>query len=350
VAPGEQRIDDKYDNVTGSVKLGLEISDHWDVGLVSRYTDTHLHFTGENYANFPATPDSVQSENKTQQYYTRATVRGVIFDGFLDQTIGLAYSNIKTYGISPGNPEGDSFGNRVKIDWQGNIRLSATHVLVLGAEHQKDALTAPLSASTTIDSGYAELQSGFGGDFFDTLSVRYDDNDHFGNKVTYRVAPVYVIEKTGTKLKASVGTGFKAPSLEQLFLSFPEFNFFANPNLKPESSVGYDVGFEQALLKDTLRVAVTYFHNDIKNLISNNADFTSYANVGRAKTDGIESFIAYRPIQPLMLRLNYTFTQATDDVLHQELLRRPKHEVSLNSNWQPTPRLSLNATVLYVGA
>ena len=55
------------------------------------------------------------------------------------------------------------------------------------------------------------------------------------------------IDIGGTRLKASVGTGFKAPTLADLFQNFPSFGFFANPNLKPETSTGYDAGFEQAL-------------------------------------------------------------------------------------------------------
>ncbi len=106
---------------------------------------------------------------------------------------------------------------------------------------------------------------------FNTLSVRYDDNDRFGGKVTYRVAPAYVIEDTGTKFKASVGTGFKAPTLSQMFQNFPEFGFFGNPNLKPESSLGYDLGFEQTVTGAAVRFGVTYFRNNIKNLIDDNA-------------------------------------------------------------------------------
>ena len=70
--------------------------------------------------------------------------------------------------------------------------------------------------------------------------MRYDDNNRFGSKVTYRFAPAYVIDATGTKLKASIGSGFKAPTLSELFQDFPAFFFFANPNLKPETSTGWD--------------------------------------------------------------------------------------------------------------
>jgi vitamin B12 transporter len=350
LAPGERRIDDYYDNLTASTKLGFDVTDHFDLGVVARYTNTHLRLTGDNFATFPATPDAEQSANDTRQYYTRGSAHFVVLDGALEQTLGIAYSNMKSFDFSPDNPESDFVGARVKFDWQGNIRLAGDEKLVLGAEHQRDEIATPISAATTIDSGYAELQSGFGDTVFNTFSVRYDDNDRFGGKVTYRVAPVYLIKETGTKLKGSVGTAFKAPTLDQMFQNFPDFGFFANPNLKPESSLGYDLGFEQALPGGAVRFGITYFRNNIKNLISNNADFTSYANVGRAVTDGIEGFVSYQPIQDLTFRLDYTYTQAVDGILHEELLRRPKHKADLNTTWQATSRLSLSGTVLSVSS
>ena len=351
LAPGEQRIDDYYDNLTASTKLGFDVTQNFDVGLVARYTDSHLRLTGENFNNFPADfPDASQSANNTLQTYARATAHLLSFEGTLEQTLGAAYTNIRSSDFSPAAQRSDAVGERVKFDWQGNIKLAATEKLVLGAEHERDEITSPISASTKIDSGYAELQSGFGDRFFDTVSVRYDENGRFGGKITYRFAPAFLITETATKLKASVGTGFKAPTLNQLFQSFPAFGFFANPNLKPESSLGWDAGFEQALAADTLRFGITYFHNQIKNLIADSADFTTDINVGRAATQGVESFAVYRPLQILTLRLEYTFTQATDEISHQELLRRPKHKGSLNADWRPTARLLLNASLLSVGS
>lgn len=346
LAPGERRIDDYDDNLTGSTKLGLKVTENFDLGLVARYTDSHLRLTGDNFATFPATPDAQQSANSTRQYYVRATGHLLALKGALEQSLGVALSNIKSFETSPDNPESDFFGERVKFDWQGNIRLGGGEKLVLGAEHQRDEMTVPLSAASTIDSGFVELQSSISDVIFNTLSVRYDNNDRFGGKATYRVAPAYLIQETATKLKASVGTGFKAPTLSQMFQNFPAFGFFGNPNLKPESSLGYDFGFEQALMSDRVRFGATYFRNDIKNLIANNQTFSSYANVGRAVTQGVESFVSYRPVPQLSWRLDYTYTQATDDILHQELLRRPKHKGSLNADWQASSRLSLNATLL----
>jgi vitamin B12 transporter len=349
LAPGEKRIDDYYDNLTASTKLGLNLSDVFDLGLVGRYTDTHLRNTGENFATFPGTPDSTQSRDHTHQYYTRGTAHLALFDGHFEQTLGVAYSNLNSSATSPDGPPSDYSGTRLKLDWQGNVKLGSDEILVLGAEHQKDEITNPISASTAIHSGYVELQSAFAGDFFNTLSIRYDDNDRFGSKVTYRLAPAYLIGATGTKLKASVGSGFKAPTLAEMFQNFPNFDFFGNPNLRPESSVGYDFGFEQRLA-DSVRFGVTYYRNNIKNLIADNAAFTSYANVGRAVTDGVESFVAYQPMQALELRADYTFTQAYDDILHEVLLRRPKHKASVTAEWRPTAKLSVSPSVLYVGS
>jgi outer membrane cobalamin receptor len=45
----------------------------------------------------------------------------------------------------------------------------------------------------------------------------------------------------------------KPPTLSQLFVDFPAFGFFGNPNLKPEESTGHDIGFEQPVMSDVIR-------------------------------------------------------------------------------------------------
>ncbi len=351
--PGEQRIDDYYDNLSASTKLGFDVTEHFDLGLVARYIDTHLRFTSNDYSLFPAPPADVQSKNDTKQFYTRLTAHGLAFDGVIESTLGVTYGRSESDDFTPGgfpSPDSAYIGSRVKLDYQGNIRLAATQTLVVGAEHQRDEVQDPLSANTTINSGYVELQSAFADNFFNTLSARYDDNDRFGSKVTYRVAPVYTVGGTGTMLKATLGTGFKAPTLSQMFQNFPDFGFFANPDLKPERSVGWDAGFEQPFANDTFRFGATYFRNDIRDLIEDNLTFTSYINVGHVVTQGVESFLTFQPFRELTLRADYTYTEATDQTTHEELLRRPKNKATLRASWQATPKLLLDSTVLYVGS
>jgi vitamin B12 transporter len=350
LAPGEQRHDDSYDNQSFSAKLGTKLTDTLDIGLVAHYLDSTLLFTGENYDLFPPIPDATRSEEDMQQLFTRATAHLVSFEGRFDETLGIGYTHDHTSDYGPELTPSYERGERLKVDWQGNLTLAPNEILVLGAEHQRDSIEqSPISASMTTDAGFAQLQSSIGGRFFDTVSVRYDDNDRFGSKTTFRIAPEFVLTETGTTLKGSVGTGFKAPTLNQLFVNFPAFDFFANPDLKPETSTGYDLGFEQALLQRQLSFGATYFHNYLRDLINENSTFSSYANVDRATTYGFENFIAYAPSARLRMRADYTYTLAEDDTTHQELLRRPKVKASYALTWQASDALSLTATELYVG-
>jgi vitamin B12 transporter len=349
LAPGEARINDYYDNLTASTKLGYDLSRDFDVGLVARYTDTHLRNTGEDYSTFPAFPAAEQSDSNFTAYHVRGTAHLVLMDGFFEQTLGVTYSHNKTEYIAPETPPAFNIGERTKGDWLGAFKFSASQTLVLGAEYNREEISEPLSDTMSTKAGFAELQSKLGDSFYSALNVRYDDNDRFGSKVTFRIAPTYTIVSTGTQLKASVGTGFKAPTLSQLFQDFPPF-FYANPDLKPETSTGWDAGFEQGVAGNTVRFGVTYFHNDIKNLIGSNDTFTSWANVGRAMTEGVESFLWYRPSKALSLRIDYTYTEAKDETTGQELLRRPKHKGSVDANWQVTDPFSLDLTVLTVSS
>ncbi|MGD0189906.1 MAG: TonB-dependent receptor [Rhizomicrobium sp.] len=354
LTPGEPRHDDSYDNVTLSTKLGYDVTENFDLGFVGRYTNSQLMFTGDDYLT--GAPDAAQSESDVLEYFTRATAHLVLFNGFFEQTLGFAYSSTISDDVSPDGPTTSYYaGDRTKIDWQGNLRFSSDEILIVGAEHERDEISLPISAGMDIDSGYAELQSTFIPDLFNSLAVRYDSNSNFGDKFTFREAPAYLIEATGTKLKASVGTGFKAPTLSDLYESFPSYGFYANPKLKPESSTGYDAGFEQSLFADQIQFGATYFYNRIKNLIDDNATFTQDINIDTAKTDGVETFAAYQPIQSVNLRADYTYTEATgtqpnNGIFNQQLLRRPKNKLSVDARWQATGALSFDANVLYVSS
>jgi vitamin B12 transporter len=348
--PGQKRNDDYYDNITATTKLGYDLTSNLDFGLVARYTDSHLRLTGDDFSTFPSFPAAQQSAANTNEYYGRAFGHLIAFDGLLDQTLGLAYTRKRSADYDPDSPATLNTGERTKIDWRGTVKLAATENLVLGAEHQRDDISQPLSADIRINAGYAELNSQLGDNFFSALNVRYDNNSRFGGKVTYRFAPTYRIAATGTRLEASVGTGFKAPTLSELYQSFPAFFFFANPNLKPETNIGYDIGFEQTVVADVVSAGATYFHNHLRDLIDTAPTGDTYANIGQATTQGVEGFVDVHPTKTVTVRADYTYTEATDDILHQELLRRPKHKISVDLAWQATTVLWVNANLLTVSS
>ena len=59
---------------------------------------------------------------------------------------------------------------------------------------------------------------------------------------------------------------------------------------------------------------------------------------------------AYLELTPqFKVRADYTFTLAKDETAHQELLRRPRHKASITATWMPIEKLTLSATLIYVG-
>jgi len=350
VPPGRPVNSDSYDNKTYATRLGAAVTDNFDVGVMARYITTVLTSTIDDFFG----PEAIPSDSDNREFFTHGTAHLVSFDGVFDQTFGAGYTYYRRRFFDPNDPSaGASYlrGDRLKLDWLGNIKIDAGETLSLGAEHQVDEIndSPPINAQVSNTAGFVQLQSNFENRFFSAISLRYDDNQSFGGQFTYRVAPALLLPETGTKFKGSVGTGFKAPTLDELYDSFPQFGFFANPNLKPETSLGYDFGFEQDLLSKHVQLGATFFHNNIKNLITINDTGTTYVNVGRATTYGVETFIAYSPIDALLLRVDYTYTYAKDDILDEPLLRRPKNKASLNGTWHVTDAATLSGTVVYVG-
>jgi vitamin B12 transporter len=352
LAPGESAIGDRYDNLTGTARLGYDVTRDLTVGLALRWVDADYRSTGENFDVFPAVPDSAQTSQWEHQFLARGEARLNLMGGRFENVLSAAYASFHTLIQAPD----DGFGlppavldnaDRLTFDWLGTIALSRGNTLVLGVDDTTDRLID--TAIETRIGGFAEWQARPTRDLTLAASVRYDANDRFGDKATWRFAPAYTVEATGTVLKASVGTGFKAPTLSELFVSFPPF-FFANPDLKAETSTGYDIGFEQPLAGGKARFGATWFHNAIRNLIDTNSAGVSWANIGRATTYGVESFAAVTPIAGLDLRADYTWLIARDEATGQELLRRPRNKASLAATWRAAPRLRLTASLLYVGA
>ena len=354
--PGRQRINDFYDNWTYSTKLGADLTDNFGVNLVAHHTDATLRFTGDEFPppTFVGVPAAAQSTQTARQFFTRGEAVWSLLDGRFKNYFGVNYTDHWNWNKSP-DPAAPTVnqGYRTKYDWRGVASVMPGQTLVMGLEQETERLrTDTLTAQNGNKAGYAELQSEFAKRFFFVANVRNDNNDSFGGHTTYRLAPAVLVPTTETKLKASYGTGFKAPTLNQLFVSFPAFGFFANPNLKPEESKGYDIGFEQPIANNRLRFGATYFHNDITNLINSTFDpitFTStLINVDQAKTEGVETFASVIVTDQLKLRGDYTFTRSINAVTGKDLLRRPRDKASLTATWTPMDTLSLSSTVLFV--
>jgi vitamin B12 transporter len=353
--PGRQGIGNAYENWTLSTKFGAHLSDTLDASVVARYIDSTLRFTADDFSTFPATPAALQSTQRNNQLYTRGEANWSAFGGVLKNHFGLNYTQAYAWEKDPDTAFGatlptSNLGQRLQADWQGDLALAKDWTLIAGFEDKNDQLyAAPTFARNANKAGYLQLLTRYDR-FFLASNIRYDANDQFGGRATYRLAPSFHVPWTETILKGSLGTGFKPPTLSELYVNFPAFRFFGNPNLKPEESTGYDIGFEQPLFDNLIRFGGTYYQNNITDLINANATFTSYTNIGRVKTYGCESFASFAITPELNFRKDYTLTIATDEVTQLELLRRPRNKFSMQAAWKPVPKLSLSTTLVFVGS
>ena len=363
VPPGVPVFEDRYDNFSVSTRAGVDISDQVGFNFAGRYSWQTLDFTAQDDGTFAVA--GAQSTQVERNVYLRGEARLTLFDGAFDNRFGIAYTDDfrrqfdPTAGSAfpPGFPVDYTTGQRVKGDWRGKILLAPEETLLLGGEIENVSMfTSAVSggepavnASNDNQAAFAEWQGHVIDRLYGSASIRIDHNDRFGQAFTWHVAPTYTVEQTGTILKASAGTGFKAPTLNQLFVSIPAFFFTANPNLQPERSLGVDAGFEQPLMNNRLRFGGTYFHNDIRDLIDFNSSFTTLINVGHATTQGAEAFASFAVTPEFNLRGDYTYTLAMNADTGTELLRRPKHKASLTASWQPIAPLTLAASLVYVG-
>ena len=234
-------------------------------------------------------------------------------------------------------------------------------VISFGVEYQDEtaetdtAFNAPLSVSEDLWSAYAAVQAGLTARFDVTGSIRLDDYEAFGDQTTWNLGAVYRLDALNTRLRASYGTSFKAPSLSERYSS--SAFVAANPDLEPEEGETFEIGFDSAVSlagrDEALRFGAVWYDSEIEDLIEYVYDGALFIgqnrNVGEADLQGFEVFAEWNPVDQANLRVDYTYTDAENATTGAQLLRRPEDSFAVTGTWRPTEIASLSATWRYVG-
>ena len=173
-------------------------------------------------------------------------------------------------------------------------------------------------------------------------SFRSNHHDLFGLSTTYRVAASYIISDSGFRLHSSYGTGYRAPTLDELFGSYGSIN------VKEENSRSRDIGIEYSSLKKNFVTDLTFFSTQIDSLIGNGpAPGYLYKNMGSAQNNGIEVFMKYIPNNNITINSHYNFLTTNNN--GRSLSRRKKHSGKTSINWVPEDlnMLSINSIAEY---
>ncbi len=283
-----------------------------------------------------------------------------LFGGRTDRNYGFSGE-----GYSPPFAS-DYRGNRYGAELQNDLKLGTYGLLVFGARTETETAaiwTQPLprgsalrvqdvDARQTTNALFALWQLPVGERLNLSLGGRVDDvaDNTFA---TWRATAAYDLRETNTKLRASIGTGAKAPSLYQLYNPYDPTR---GAGLQPEESLGIDAGIDQFAFDNWLKLSVGVFWNRYRNLIEfrDLAFFpvyqAQYYNVGRAETKGVEAS-ADLVLVPgeWRARGTYTFMIAKDLETGLSLLRRPRNKGSVGLIYSGVPKLEIEGRVLMVG-
>ena len=305
-----------------------------------------------------------------EEFSFRGETKFQLLNGLWKQKVGFtSFGNVRKYSFDTSAASiyySKSLydGRKYKIDWQNDFQINQNNFVTAGIDFNLEAATSEYSAKTFLSPPdylsvfpkketkiwgiFLQDQLKLGENFFSTIGARYDNHNQFGSNVTYQIAPAYIIWETGTKLKATFGTGFKAPSL--FYLYDPAYG---NPDLQLEKSIGFDLGIDQYLWKESMLIGLNYFQNEYEDLFGFDSNFKT-VNIKKAKTNGIEFFINAKPSNDLELKANYTFTNAKDlsdnsPDFNKKLLRRPEHKAGLFVSYSPLQFANINGELIFVG-
>ncbi len=339
-------------------RIGAGITEDFDINFIFRFTKADVDYD-QFGGQFGDDPTYIF---KLEESVFRTEGRYFAFNGLWEQTLGVSlFRNVRKYS-------NDAFvydasrafydGRKLKIDWQNNFYLANTNTITLGAETEKEEAATeyyvfseifpfqsvlPSSNSTTAG---VYLQDQFRiGNFFGTAGIRYDTHQKFGSSVTYRLTPAFFFRDSGIKLKATVGTGFKAPSLYYLFDPA-----YGNPDLDPEKSFGWDAGIEQYFTNST--IGLTYFRNFFDDLFGFDDNFKTI-NIDKAESSGIEFYFTSTPFKEFQLKANFTYTDIknkSDNSPDKDkpLIRRPNVKITLNMNYDFQEKANMNCEIIFV--
>jgi vitamin B12 transporter len=322
--------DDAYENLTGSGRLGFAFLEDGRVDLNVRAFESSIELDGFEFGVGPV--DDLNYVQDRDALF--ATLRmDKPFTPRWNQSVRVSFHQDDFTGEDPDTPFNnfDIDNQATEIEAQSDFQLTDDQILTFGYSHEEREGKSAQDFDEQVDlnSYFLQHQVSWNDRVFLTGGVRNDDHSKFGSETTYRLTAAF-IAGSATRLHGSYGTGFRAPSLNELF-----FPFFGNPDLLPETSRGFDLGVEQGLFGDRATIDVTYFDNQFEDLIG--FDFETFLanNIAEAETNGVEVLVDVDPNALFDVTASYTYTESENLTTGIQLPRRPKNRGTLLLAFRP---------------
>jgi len=198
-------------------------------------------------------------------------------------------------------------------------------------------------------AGFLQDEISFLEKFVVTPGLRYDIQSKWGAELSPKISGLYKIIE-GTRLKASIGRGFRAPTVDELY--WRDDYSEGNPDLKPEDSLSYDAGIQQQLGEKSM-FQVSLFQSHVKNMIAwfdDGKGIYKAENVNDAFLQGVETELRAQLTKEISGALNYTLLGAQDTSGQYDgetLTYRPKNKVGGRLGYQSKWGLKLSVNAEY---
>jgi vitamin B12 transporter len=333
-------------------KAGIDLTPYFNVeGFVRHlYRNAQTDPQDPFFLNNGLVVDAPGYNTKTEE--TLARVQGTLklFDDRWIQSAKWTGSRTGVTGIENFAQTSASLGTAQTLSYKSSVLLDSD--IAGGEKHHITGLLENRREQFSFDSiflfgpdldaarnGHTRSTNSVGGEYVldllrtgTTISVaqRQDFNEPFADDYTWRYSLSQKLGMTGARLHSSIGRGVTNPSFIEQF-GFVVSTFQPNPNLMPESSVGWDAGWEQTLWNGRVVVDLTYFNSRLQHeivMVSLPNFKTSVDNLaGTSTRQGLEATGKFKPLDWLTLAGTYTYTDARDDKGMPEI-RRPKHAAS----------------------
>ena len=305
-----------------------------------RYARSDVEFDG-----FPA-PSFVLADTLDEQETTQLS--GALGANYYGQDLTLrAFVSLADTSRDNTDPlVGPTFtsdGESRLVSLRGEYRLIGGLTLAFGGSSEWTEYRTLFDDGddANITGGY--VQAGWVlGNLAARAGIRIDDHSEFGSATSLGGDLSYGFAG-GWRVRASIGEGFKAPSLFQLYSDF------GNLALEPETSTSFDLGIEREAFDDRFRFAVTGWRRTSENLIGFDGATFTYANTARARAQGIEIEAAARPGDALEFGAVYTLTDAENRDNGAQLARRPRHAATVWGDWRTPFGPVVGADIRLVG-
>jgi len=329
----------------------VDVTPTLELSARARYAEGDVEIDG-----FPAPAFALADTLERQHTRQYSGAIGANYFG-QDLTLRASYSLSDTeraHADPAAGPVFASDGHTDSLQLRGEYRAIGGLVLAFGGEHQWSSYATSFDdrESARITGGY--LQAGWVlGDLAAHLGARLDDHELFGSEVSFGGDISYGLGG-GWRVKGSVGEGFKAPTLFQLFSDY------GNETLQPERSTSFDLGFELGRRGKGTHFAFTGYRRDSEDLIGFASCFGNpsplcatrpfgyYDNIARARAQGVEVEAGVEVREGLRLAGVYALVDTEDRATGRDLARRPRHAATLWADWTGPAGVTLGADLRLV--